>query len=69
MAQKRMTDKQWKDEAIRLADKTVQVTLEEAAKYPGFIGRVLVSVLKFRGWHAFNIEGVKTFFVLKTKVS
>ncbi len=52
--------------AIRAeADVTHYLTVEEAAQLPGLLGKTVSAHLRYNGWRACTVDGVKTLYVLK----
>ena len=61
----KMTDAEQRAEALRLAEKVVEISMEEALQLKGMLAPIVSGQLKYRGWCPQRVGGVNTFYVLK----
>lgn len=52
-----------RQEAREQAKKVYTLTVKEASKLSGILGRVCPQYLEYHGWYACSVDGVKTFFI------
>ena len=50
-------------QAREQADKVVTLTIKEASKLHGMLGKIVPVQLDYNGWYACSVDGVKTFYI------
>lgn len=60
-----MNDAEQKAEALRLSDRVVEITIDDAGKLVGMAAPIVSGQLKFRGWAPLRMGGINTLYTLK----
>jgi len=60
-----MTGEEQRAEALRLADRVVEITMANALRLKGMLAPIVSGQLKYRGWCPQRVDGLNTFYTLK----
>jgi hypothetical protein len=52
-------------EIARDAERTIELTVENARALPGLLGRIAPACLRVRGWYGCTLDGVRTLYIRK----
>jgi hypothetical protein len=66
----------WRDKAMKLTDKirnqaekVVELTMAEARKLPGFLGKFVPAHFEYHGFYAAVVDGKKTLYLPKKELA